>query len=527
MLHIGGQAAVRTAFPDAQMWLRETRPHEWSGAHGFEGDGTFSPATVRLDAARRVEAARESLRNVYRTVWNLAERRAVLRAVPHLMMWSEADISAGFAQPSSVAGRRVPPQLVRLAREVCVARRSPGAPRAAQRAPFTNPLAFPPSLPLAPTCSFVSFGLRSYHEYQRQLWDTVDVAANGRLRLVEERRRHAPIRLSQAVATATMEIRTDPEMLRDYRGTNPADAMAGSGAAAAKARSGSSAHKSAELNADAVTTTDVVDALAVGAGVPEVMRALAASDRWEDDLEEYHVHTVGEAALFFVDIRSASIQASGAPVPGGGPLLSERQWYGLSSTMLAPGLKALVLVSEIPCVRLVVCVAAPRAAVEVRPHSHKYTTHSHLPRLHHSFVQQSPRDAQLANALDPLASLSTQPASGGAQFRSTCLWSLDALALGASLPTSTPISLHVEILHACRLCVQRSSPPASCTVARGLRLAFPCTPILSLSLSHTHTHTLSLSLPAPCRAHADDGLRMEDGLRRGGGRRPEGTAAHV
>ena len=68
MLHIGGQAAVRTAFPDAQMWLRETRPHEWSGVHGFEGNGAFSAATVRLDAARRVEAARESLRNVYRTV---------------------------------------------------------------------------------------------------------------------------------------------------------------------------------------------------------------------------------------------------------------------------------------------------------------------------------------------------------------------------------------------------------------------------------------------------------------------------
>ena len=195
----------------------------------------------------------------------------------------------------------------------------------------------------------------------------MDVAANGHLRLVEERRRHAPIRLSQAVATATMEIRTEPETLRDYRGTNPADAMAGSGAAAAKAaaRSSSSALESAELNADVVTTTDVVDALAVGAGVPEVMRALAASDRWEDNLEEYHVHTVGEAALFFVDIRSASVQASGAPVPGGGPLLSERQWYSLSSTMLAPGLKALVLVSEIPCVRVVVCVAAPRAAVEL------------------------------------------------------------------------------------------------------------------------------------------------------------------
>jgi hypothetical protein len=142
---------VRTAFPDAQMWLRETRPHEWSGVHGFEGNGAFSAATVRLDAARRVEAARESLRNVYRTVWNLAERKAVLRSLPHLMMWSEADISAGFAQPSSVVGRRVPPQLVRLSREVCVVHRAPRAPRAPPRAPFTNPLASPLCTPRVAT----------------------------------------------------------------------------------------------------------------------------------------------------------------------------------------------------------------------------------------------------------------------------------------------------------------------------------------------------------------------------------------
>ena len=120
MLHIGGQANVRTAFPDAQMWLRETRPHEWSPHHGFEGNGNMSAASLQLEAARRTELARESLRAVYRTVWNLAERKAALRSVSHLMMWSEKDICEGFAQPSTVVARRVPPELVRLSREVCV-----------------------------------------------------------------------------------------------------------------------------------------------------------------------------------------------------------------------------------------------------------------------------------------------------------------------------------------------------------------------------------------------------------------------
>jgi hypothetical protein len=120
MLHIGGQANVRTAFPDAQMWLRETRPHEWSPHHGFEGNGNMSAASLQLEAARRTQLARESLRAVYRTVWNLAERKAALRSVSHLMMWSEKDICEGFAQPSTVVARRVPPELVRLSREVCV-----------------------------------------------------------------------------------------------------------------------------------------------------------------------------------------------------------------------------------------------------------------------------------------------------------------------------------------------------------------------------------------------------------------------
>ena len=192
-----------------------------------------------------------------------------------------------------------------------------------------------------------------------------------------------------------------------------------------------------ELNADATGAEEVLDAIRVGAGVPEVMRALAQSDRWADDLEEHHVHRIGEAALFFVDIRSASVQASGVQVQGGGPLLSERQWYGLSTTMLSPSLKALVLVSEVPYVA-VVCVCAALATVQTTT-KRDNNTRSHPPPLFtpprrlfphsHSFVQQSPRNAQLANMLDPLAALSTQPAAGEAVYKSTCLWSLDTLAL--------------------------------------------------------------------------------------------------
>ena len=204
----------------------------------------------------------------------------------------------------------------------------------------------------------------------------MNVSSNGYLRVMQHRRQRDPIRLAQAVSTATMEIRTDPGTLIDYRGTAPADAItAGVSHSLTENDLSKDSDEIKELNADATGAEEVLDAIRVGAGVPEVMRALAQSDRWADDLEEHHVHRIGEAALFFVDIRSASVQASGVQVQGGGPLLSERQWYGLSTTMLSPSLKALVLVSEVPYVAVVcVCVLLSR---QCKRRQRETTTHAH------------------------------------------------------------------------------------------------------------------------------------------------------
>jgi hypothetical protein len=70
-------------------------------------------------------------------------------------------------------------------------------------------------------------------------------------------------------------------------------------------------------------------------------------------------------------------------------------------------------------------------------------------------------------------------------------------------------------IHAPRRC-----PLAPHTVAR----LTPRAPV-----HHSLTLSLALLLPLPlvCRAHADDGLRMEDGLGRGGRQHSDGAAAHI
>jgi hypothetical protein len=100
MLHVGGQVAMKNEFQKATAWIDQ---HYYSVKEGMS----------EQEIARLEHEARERLRDVYRSQWNMPTVRKVLATGSHLMMWGHEDICAGFSETPDLS-----PTTLRLARDV-------------------------------------------------------------------------------------------------------------------------------------------------------------------------------------------------------------------------------------------------------------------------------------------------------------------------------------------------------------------------------------------------------------------------